>query len=158
MNERDLNPEALNLEESNLEDLSAENLHPNDASWARLLSSASQLSATDQTATDSVLARLRAERANPMVASQEDWDRGLARAARLRDVDFAAVNPALQAVKQERHHRQHRRLVLSRVIAGFATAVVIAGALVLRAPSASDRGAADPSEAYMAYQEANQGW
>ncbi len=148
MNERDLNPEALNLE-----DLNAETLNPDDASWARLLSSASQLSAADQTATDSVLARLRTERAQPLAASQEDWDRGLARAAQLRDVDFAAVNPALQAVKQERHHRQYRRLVLSRVIAGFAAAAVIAGALVLRAPAT-----ADPSEAYTAYQEANQGW
>jgi hypothetical protein len=148
MNERDLNPEALNLE-----DLNAEILNPDDASWARLLSSASQLSAADENATDSVLARLRTERAQPLAASQQDWDRSLSRAAQLRDVDFAAVNPALQSVKQARHHRQHRRLVLSRVIAGFAAAAVIAGALVLRAPAA-----ADPSEAYTAYQEANQGW
>ncbi len=148
MNERDLNPEDLNLED----------LNPDDASWARLLSSASQLSDADENATDSVLARLRTERAQPLEATQEDWDRSLSRAAQLRDIDFAAVNPALQAVKQERHHRQYRRLVFSRVIAGFAAAAVIAGALVLRAPSASNLGAADPSEAYTAYQEANQGW
>jgi hypothetical protein len=143
----------MNERERDLEGLNPNGLNAEDASWARLLSSASQLSAADQRATDSVLSRLRAERANPAVASHEDWDRALSRAAQLRDVDFAAIHPALQAVKQERHHRQHRRLVLSRVIAGFAAAAVIAGALVLRAPAA-----ADPSEAYMAYQEANQGW
>jgi hypothetical protein len=153
MNERERDLEGLNLNQLNPNQVSADELSVEDASWARLLSSVSQLSAADETATDSVLSRLRAERASPFVASRDDWDRSLSRAAQLRDVDFAAVNPALQAVKQERHHRQHRRLVLSRVIAGFAAAAVIAGALVLRAPAA-----ADPSEAYTAYQEANQGW
>jgi hypothetical protein len=134
--------------ERDLEPLNAE-----EASWARLLSGASQLSAADEMATDAVLSRLRAERTRPLEATQEDWDRSLSRAARLREVDFAAVDPALVALKLERHRAHHRRLVLSRVIAGFAAAAVVAGALVLRAPAT-----ADPSEAYMAYQEANQGW
>lgn len=138
MSERERDLELLNAEE---------------ASWARLLSGPSQLSAADETATEAVLSRLRAERARPLEASQEDWDRSLSRAAQLREVDFAAVHPALVAVMLERHRAQHRRLVLSRVIAGFAAAAVIAGALVLRAPHD-----ADPSEAYTAYQEANQGW
>jgi hypothetical protein len=137
MNERERELEALNAE---------------DASWARLLSGASRLNATDENATDAVLSRLRLERNIPAAAT-DDWDRALSRVAELRDVDFAAVDPALRAVTAERHRVQHRRLVLSRVIAGFAAAAVIAGALVLRAPTA-----ADPSEAYTAYQEANQGW
>jgi hypothetical protein len=157
MNERDLKLEDFNLVTSSAEDLNADDSSDlssaEDAAWARLLSSASGLSASDQTATDSVLTRLRAERSRPIAASQDDWDHELSRAAQLRDVDFAAVRPVLQAVKRERLHRQHRRLVLSRVIAGFAAAAVIAGALVLRAPAT-----ADPSEAYTAYQEANQGW
>ena len=137
----------MNEPERNLEALNAE-----DASWARLLSGASRLNAADENAADAVISRLRLERAIPEAAT-DDWDRALSRAAALRDADFAAVRPALQAVHTERQRVQHGRLVLSRVIAGFAAAAVIAGALVLRAPAA-----ADPSEAYTAYQEANQGW
>lgn len=130
-----------------------EGLNADDASWARFLSGASQLKAEDLNATEAALSRLRAERARPLEATQTDWDRALSRAAQLRAVDFATIDPALEAVKFERQRAQHRRLVLSRVIAGFAAAAVIAGALVLRTPTA-----ADPSEAYTAYQEANQGW
>ncbi len=138
----------MNEPERNLEGLNAE-----DASWARLLSGASRLSAADENAADAVMAGLRSERARLQETSSDDWDRALSRAAALRKSDFAAVRPALQAVHTERQRLQHRRLVLSRVIAGFAAAAVIAGALVLRAPAT-----ADPSEAYTAYQEANQGW
>lgn len=131
-------------------------INAEDESWAQFLSGASRLRTTDEQATDAVLRHLHAERARITaqdLLTDHDWDPGLSRAAELRDVDFAAVKPALRAVHLERQRTQHRRLVMSRVIAGFAAAAVIAGALVLRAPTA-----ADPSEAYTAYQEANRGW
>ena len=125
-----------------------------DRAWAGLLSGAAKLRPTDHAATDSVLNALRAARVEPQA---DAWAEYLSGGATLRPVDHQATPAVLRTLHAERTRVKRQHVLRWRgLAAGFslATAAVIAGVLVLRAPDAT----ADPNEAYQAYQEASQGW
>jgi hypothetical protein len=119
--------------------------------WNKLLSSAAQLSETDQNSTNAVLSALKLEREH---GTDPAWASYLSHAVQLRPVDMAVINPTLEALRLERQKRKVLRLNLTRAVAGLAAAAVAAVSLVVFSPAAS----ADPNEAYAVYKEANVGW
>jgi hypothetical protein len=133
------------------QDLELEHLEPEDAAWANFLSGAADLREVDQNAASTVLNALKLERTH-----DASWAKYLSSGAVLRPVDYASVKPALNAVNLERTRaRKVLRLnVIRFVTTSAAVAAVVIGALVFR-PVSHD---ADPTEAFAAYQEANQGW
>jgi hypothetical protein len=119
--------------------------------WDEFLSSAAQTSARDEASTEHVLNALKLERQH---GNDPTWNAYLSSGAELRSVDFMTVQPVLNTIKLERQKHKVLRLNITRSIAGLAAAAAVAAGFVFLSPSAN----ADPTEAYIVYQEASTGW
>ncbi len=138
--------------ENNSQMTDLEEQHPEERSWAALLSKTVESIPADDRVVPTVLGALRLERER--VADGSPWARYLSGAAQLQNSDFDAVQPTLQALRLERRRVRQWRGSVTRWIASAAAVAAVVAAVAVFAPSRS----ADATDAYSAYQEAAKGW
>jgi hypothetical protein len=147
-----MNDEPNNLNHTDLE--------PEDAGWAKFLSSAaseSQLQSIhdDEAVISRTLKFLNRERSEQN--SDPLWAARLSSAAQLRAIDHDATKVVLAGLQRERVRSRRAQVIQlgTRWLAGTGLVAAVIAGVLLRAPTPS---IADPSEAYQAYQEASEGW